>query len=310
MRKDTEPAGSTDPEVVRQPTCRPHRNTPVYLWTAMDFNQVEKPLRKLRKLLKSLPENPAPEDVHKLRTRARRIEAVASALEPAGGKETKRLLKAIKPVRKAAGGVRDMDVLTSNLIHLEKNGSSDSLVRLVEHLSSARSAGVSDLADAVNRWRRMARRELKSYARLVESIAAGKKPVQREGERTLDSATGSGSTDEDLLAEITHWPQCNGQNLHPFRLKVKALRYVLQASTGSDAAFIGALGKVKDEIGDWHDWQQLLEITRSVLDRPQDLELLAQIEYMTQQKLARALASVNTLRRRYLRAPSAQRKAS
>lgn len=276
----------------------------------MDLDRVEKPLRKLRKLLKELPQNPAPEDVHKLRTRARRIEAVATALEPAGGKDTKRLLKAIKPVRKAAGDVRDMDVLTGNLVHLEKNGNRDSLVRLIEHLGTARSASADGLLDTVDRQRKAARRELKSYARLVESVARGKKPVQREVARTLDSASGSGSTAEDLVTELVHWPRLNVHNLHPFRLKVKALRYVLQAFPESDAAMINALGKVKDEIGDWHDWQQLLSIARTVLDRPEDRELMAEIDKTAGQKFEHALASANALRRRFLRAPSARKRAS
>ncbi|MFP5250679.1 MAG: CHAD domain-containing protein, partial [Acidobacteriota bacterium] len=133
----------------------------------MDLDRVEKPLWKLRKLLKSLPEDPAPADVHKLRTRARRIEAVASAWAPAGGKESKRLLKAIQPVRKAAGSVRDMDVLTGNLLHMEMTRSSDSRLRLIEHLGGARVASAGDLLETVGRQRKKARRELKNYAQLV-----------------------------------------------------------------------------------------------------------------------------------------------
>ena len=281
----------------------------------MDLDRVEKPLRNLRKLLKSLPENAAPEDVHKLRTRARRIEAVANALKPAASKETKRLLKAIKPVRKAAGGVRDMDVLTRNLLDLEKNGlekngRSDSLLRLVEHLGTERSASASDLAETVDRQRKTTRRELKNYARLVESVTACKKPVQRAEERSHEATSTNESGAEDLKAELKHWPRLNAGNLHSFRLKVKALRYVLQASPGLDPAFVDALGNVKDEIGDWHDWQQLLEIARNVLNRPDDRKLLAKIETITRQKFAQALAAANSLRRRFLRTSSPRRKAS
>jgi CHAD domain-containing protein len=281
----------------------------------MDLDRVERPLRKLRKLLKSLPENAAPEDVHKMRTRARRIEAVANALKPAAGKETRRLLKAIKPVRKAAGGVRDMDVLTRNLLDLDKNGlqkngSRDSLVRLIEHLGSERSASATGLAETVDRQRKAARRELKNYARLVESVTASKKPVQRAEEATHAPFGATEAGAEDLAAELRRWPRLNAANLHDFRLKVKALRYVLQASPGSDTKFIDALGHVKDEIGDWHDWQQLLEIARNVLNRPEDRELLAEIETIIGRKFARALAAANSMRRRFLRPSSPRRKAS
>ena len=61
----------------------------------MELDRVEKPLRKLRKLLKDLPQNPPPEEVHQLRTHTRRIEAVANALEPAAQKQTRQLLKVL-----------------------------------------------------------------------------------------------------------------------------------------------------------------------------------------------------------------------
>ncbi|HLI03494.1 MAG TPA: CHAD domain-containing protein, partial [Terracidiphilus sp.] len=108
----------------------------------MEFDRIERPLRQMRNLLKLLPDDPAPEQVHMLRTRARRIEAVAAALEPVSGKAARQLVKAIRPVRKAAGGVRDMDVLTQELLAMPRDGinapPNSSLARLVEHLSALR----------------------------------------------------------------------------------------------------------------------------------------------------------------------------
>ena len=79
-----------------------------------ELERVQKALRELGKSLKSLPANPAPKEVHKLRTAARRVEAIAGALPEAEGKASRRLVKSIEPLRKAAGGVRDMDVLAAN----------------------------------------------------------------------------------------------------------------------------------------------------------------------------------------------------
>ena len=276
----------------------------------MEFDRVEKPVRELRKMLKDLPQNPAPDEVHKLRTRTRRVEAIASALEPAAQKRTRQLLKALKPVRKAAGGVRDMDVLTAGLLNLTRNSNEESIVRLIEHLGTLRSKSADDLLDTVAEQRKPARRHLKEYARVIESVAAGKKPVRSEGSGILDSEDGTGSAAGKLIAEFTSWPALNADNLHDFRLRVKELRYVLQMFPDSDSGFIDALGQVKDDIGEWHDWQQLAEIARKVLDPRHDSELLAKIKGQSKQKFTRALKSSNSLRRRYLSVKARQSKAS
>jgi CHAD domain-containing protein len=280
----------------------------------MELDRAEKPLLQLRKLLKTLPSNPAPDEVHELRIRARKIEAVGAALKAADAKRTKRLLKLIKPVRKAAGGVRDMDVLTGNLLHMPQNAdheaSNDALIRLVEHLGTVRRKSAGHLLDVVNRQRRPARRSLKNYAKLVESVVKGKKPAPIEIARTLESTDGSGSPASSLMAELRKWPRLNAQNIHTFRLKVKQLRYVLQLFPGADRGLVDSLGKVKDEIGDWHDWQQLLGIARDILDARKDKALLAEIDAAVKEKLAHALAGTNALRRRYLKSAPPRRKAS
>lgn len=275
----------------------------------MELERVEKPLRQLRKMLKKLPQDPPPEEVHKLRTHARRIEAVAKSLEPAAQKQTRRLLKALKPVRKAAGTVRDMDVLTADLLRLAHGANNDSIVRLIEHLGEMRKQNADLLRDTVQEQRGPARRSLKNYGEVIESFALGKKPVRSEVTRTLESADGSGSAADRLISEIAHWPSLNSSNLHDFRLKVKEARYLLQAFPGSDPNLIEALGAAKDQIGEWHDWLQLGNIAREVLDPETDDKLLAKIEKAGKQKLTRALAVSNALHRRFLTPASRNRKA-
>src|ERR1035441_1525779 len=107
----------------------------------IELGNVRKPVRKLRKSLKIIPKDPPAEDVHHLRTRARRLEAVVAALMLGHKKMTRRLLKTIKPVRKAAGEVRDMDVLVGNALTLpshRRGDSVNSVTRLLEHLGSMR----------------------------------------------------------------------------------------------------------------------------------------------------------------------------
>ena len=56
---------------------------------AGELERVRKVLRELGRLLASLPANPPPNKVHKLRTAARRVEAIAAAL-PAGDQKKSR----------------------------------------------------------------------------------------------------------------------------------------------------------------------------------------------------------------------------
>lgn len=277
----------------------------------MEIDRAEKPFNQMRKLLKNLTDNPAPGEVHELRTRARKIEAIAATLQAADAGHTKRLLKLIKPLRKAAGEVRDMDVLTGDLLHIPRDHEAmqESLVRLVEHMGTVRRQSAGNLLDTVNRRRKPARRSLKKYIELVESVASGKKKAPLSVGLTLQSADGAASTASDLMSQIRDWPRLTAQNIHPFRLKVKELRYVLQLFPDADRGLVDALGKVKDEIGAWHDWQQLQGIARQVLDARQDKALLAQIDAAVKEKLAHALAGANALRRKNPQVARARRKA-
>ncbi len=79
---------------------------------ALDLNRAEKPVRKLRKLLKKMSNPPTPEEVHDFRTNSRRVDATLKAFSLDSEPSSRRLLKRLARLRKRAGKVRDMDVLT------------------------------------------------------------------------------------------------------------------------------------------------------------------------------------------------------
>jgi CHAD domain-containing protein len=265
-----------------------------------EIEHVEKALRDLGKSLKGLPKDPKPDQVHKLRTSARRVEAIAAALEEVDGKDSRRLVKAIEPLRKAAGGVRDMDVLTANLRKLARSAEGDSLNRLIDHLESVRMEGAGELRQKLDRKRKAARHNLKRYFEKVHSALDGASAATN-GDARNGHNNGVNSTAKHLSRELAEWPPLHAQNIHDFRLKVKELRYILQLDANADSEFVGELGKAQRRIGEWHDWQQLAEIAHEFLELEADHALLAQIDGIMQQKLERALAVSNVLRRRYLR---------
>src|SRR5438067_11121605 len=86
--------------------------------------------RKLRKSLKKFLEDSSAARVHQLRTRTRRMEAMVYALRLDFRKNERLLLKAIKSVRKKAGKVRDMDVLTGFASQPALNDEKECTVRL------------------------------------------------------------------------------------------------------------------------------------------------------------------------------------
>ncbi len=262
----------------------------------LQLDQVEKPLRKLREQLKTFSSDPRPGDVHSLRTQARRLEATVAAVALGHNKASRRLLELITPVRKAAGKVRDMDVLIADVLTLADSHRSEGMVRLVEHLARRRVKHARKLHHIVERQRPEARRQLKQSSKML------KKAVKKDwGDRSGEAAP------QILISELTHWPDLNAGNLHMFRIRIKELRYMLELSDEADQTLIGSLGKVKDAIGEWHDGVELLRIAQKVLDAEADGGNLKQLEKMVNERLESALAAANRLRERYFNgAPDAR----
>ena len=254
----------------------------------LQTDQVEKPFEKLRKQLSRFPSNACPEDVHSLRTQTRRLEATVAALALDREKTARRLIKAITPLRKAAGMVRDMDVLIGDVLALSQPDGSEALVRLVEHLAKIRVKSARRLRNVVSLQQREARKRLKQAAKLI------RKELENDSEMLSGEAA-----PQILMRELSHWPELDAGNLHLFRIRIKELRYMLQLVPQADGKLLDALGEVKDGIGDWHDWVELLKIALKVLNAKSDGEVLQRIDETGGEKLQRALAAANQLRERY-----------
>jgi CHAD domain-containing protein len=253
---------------------------------------VEKLVRKLRKALKNLPSNLPVEDVHRLRTQARRLEAIVGALGLDRNKIARPMLKAVKTIRKAAGDVRDVDVLTAMALALCKRRG-DSADRLLEHLAGMRRESARKLLDTVARQRKDACRSLSRFSKQIGKRLGGNSPgaATEAGRGCL-----KGDRPLRLIAELQGWPEFDAENLHSYRIRLKELRYVLQLSQDADVELLGALGRVKDKIGDWHDWQQLGNLAKKTSRSQQDRAALKKIETIETEKFKQSLAAANALR--------------
>jgi CHAD domain-containing protein len=263
-----------------------------------DPDNMKQPARKLRKSLKSLPSDLPVDFVHRLRTQTGRLEAIVNASVLERKKLARQLLKTLRPVRKAAGEVRDMDVLTAKAQTLSGRRN-DSVARLVEHLVDTRVQSARTLLQTLAKRQKKARRSLKGFSKQIgQRFSAKKSGPKTEPARNWLKADATSR----LAAELNQWPELNVENLHEFRLKIKELLYVLHLVRNADAEFMDALVKAKDEIGDWHDWYQLAKIAEQTLDAKNDRAALKRIEDTSKKKLDVALAAALDIKSRTLSA--------
>ena len=265
----------------------------------------QKPLRKMRKSLKKL--SLTPDRVHGIRTRARRIEAVFHAFGFDENRSGSALIGKIASIRKKAGRVRDMDVLTNYAAGLSRERDSDCLVQLLEHLGAQRLQQAEKLRRKILRGRRKLRRALKRYIAL-----GGKEFGAQNGRNSRGNGkqTNAAAAALVLSEELAAWPALDLHNLHAFRLKVKELRYVLQLAQNPDTPLLRSLGDAKDAIGKWHDLHELSAIAAAVLDHAGRCAVRDQIESHAKNEFDHALAVSNELRRKYLQAQPARNESS
>src|ERR1700745_4031529 len=136
----------------------------------LDADRIQKPGRTLRKLLKKLPKQPAPEQIRDLRTRARRLEATIEALGLESRGNERQVLRTMKRLRRRAGKIRDMDVLTSYISDVHVDGEQDCEVQLLEHLGAERSRHAKKMRALVRTYRTALRRRLKRTATHLDQM--------------------------------------------------------------------------------------------------------------------------------------------
>lgn len=252
----------------------------------INVDKALKPVRRLRKLLKKFPADLPPDFVHKLRTQTRKLEAAVHVLSAARDRRARRLLKQIRPIRKTAGDVRDMDVMIEKLLslgHEAEGAESDALLRLTEAMADERREDAGELRLLLKSRARRMRNKLKRYSRKIGKADPG---------RLAESATAP----EMLATELQHWPRIQAENLHQFRIHAKELRYMLQLAPQIDEHSLNAITRVKDVAGEWHDWLQLREYAAKALDGKPDDPVLRHLEAIEQQRLRAALAAANAAR--------------
>lgn len=258
----------------------------------MDFDRHKRPkvLRQVVKSLKRVRQDSSPGNVHKLRTRSRRLEAAIQALALEDEPRAHRLLKSVSRLRKKAGKVRALDVFIRFAAKLATPGQEDSLVQLLDHLGAKRQKADRKLHRAISDSGKSAKRQLKKCSSLF----------QPDGESPAEQQLKLVSAASELSTELVSWPRLSRANLHTYRLKVKELRYTLQLIDGSNAEVIGSLGELTDAIGEWHDWSELYTVASKLFEGTRRLFLLSPIRSTASAKLRHALSLAQAMQKRGL----------
>lgn len=248
--------------------------------------QARKPIRELRKSLRTLHKGLPQKAVHELRTRTRKVEAITATLPLARKHRPRKLLKALKPLRKAAGKVRDTDVFVAKVKALIRGHHEASFKRLLTNLQQMRADGAHQLAEKIHQRQSKTQKGLKKFSKRV------KKHCQSE---PLDARQAYA-----LFDELSRWPRLTHDNLHGFRIKVKELRYMMQLVSGANPDFMNALDRVKVQIGSWHDWAELRTIASELLEAKSDQAAINEIANEENRSLKSAMRAAQNLRSQFL----------
>lgn len=173
----------------------------------LDPEKLQKPFRKLRKSLKSLSRQPSPEEVHDIRTRSRQLEAILHALLLDRQKPARRLLGSIAPIRKGAGKVRDMDVLTGFAAGLTARNEEECRLELIEALSGKRQRFERKLSETTAENQKEVRRYLKRYSALIY-----RRTTPQKSQTAVEQTEWPGDAMAvalQLSSELARWPTFN-----------------------------------------------------------------------------------------------------
>ena len=258
----------------------------------IDHRRVLRPFRQVCAALAGLPGNPTPQQVHRLRIRLRRVEAALNGLGLDSRKHGRRAVRDVKSLLRRTGVIHDMDVLTTLAGPLDAPECEDCRIELLEYLGAERYRQARKLRDSVRKHGEATCKELRRCAVQIEKRIGTRAPVR---DRFLAAAAITARIVE-LGSELARYPRLARSNLHRFRIRAKHLRYLLKLAGEGDTAFFCALDEVKDRIGEWHDWERLMAIARSLDRQPGRRRLLGEIRKITEQKFQHVLETPQRFR--------------
>ncbi len=241
--------------------------------------------------------------VHRVRTGSRRLQAMLEAMLRenvtfALDHPARPWLRQLKQIRRAAGPVRDLDVhrkLLENLVGKSAPGS-DPLHKQAEMLDDWLKSERKHLARGMQKQIRKRQNGLAERQTAVLKAVGSVPPESVKTGRSADVVAL-----EDFVRAADAMPLLDAENLHDFRKATKKARYVAESAVEKEpySSVAKALKRIQDAIGDWHDWQCLLEEARTALEKDAP-DLSAHLEREVDRHFAAAMKTTQTMRARLL----------
>jgi CHAD domain-containing protein len=208
--------------------------------------------------------DPGPRPVHKLRTETRRIEAQLLLLEQMRGlppfrKETAKVRRHLKKLRRAAGCVRDLDVQHKLLKIEETRPAARRDARTMAMLrKQRREEAVEELLKQLEKRQAKLANALEALLEALESAAH----LELAATEVLAMAERQFRNTRELKVEEPTTDQ-----LHTLRKTAKVARYV--AENAPDSRRVKQTAKQYESLqqagGEWHDWMELAKDAKEEL---------------------------------------------
>jgi CHAD domain-containing protein len=249
-------------------------------------------LSKVQRQLDKTAAKPLPQNVHRLRTAIRRLEAVLEAVLPELNRNQRKLLKMLTGVRRRAGKIRDIDIHIAALRALkvtDEPGRKTQILTSLGELRVARQRKLLKLLDSATLQE--LRKRLKRVGRnlfLPDDMADPFTLASRIFEHV--------ATENQVLNEAT---------LHQYRIRGKRARYIAELAGDAPEAqrFVSHLKHMQDVLGDWHDWLTLSQTVTRLTDSSNS-PLISALNNLTRVKFREAIQAVSATKAALLPRPA------
>jgi CHAD domain-containing protein len=243
----------------------------------VDQERIHSLFGKLSRELGKVATKTQAKNVHLFRTSTRRLEAVVEELVPVPDANLRKLMKQLGKLRRRAGRVRDLDVLSGKLRSLKLAEDPSRKLDVLRSLAARRKRQEEKLVKALDRntVREIRKRLKRAEAELVV-------PRNLEPAAVAMRLFAMLARDhEDLTPEL----------LHQYRLKGKRIRYIAELGGEEPQAskIVEELKRMQDAIGEWNDWLTLSETAEKLADHGRPSALLSALNNITHAKFRDAI---------------------
>src|SRR5215831_7563996 len=180
---------------------------------SFDIKRIDKSSRRVKKFIRKNPRKPSSTASHNTRTSIRSLETTFATVGLDSNRKVRRLLDDLRDIRKCAGKVRDMDVLTADAVTVSDDEERDCLVQLVEHLGAERNRYAKKLHRVIQSTGSQFQRDLK---RNLKRLRKRFKQAANNDSAGSDAVPLAIAKAIELASRLKFPTKLNRNNLHPY----------------------------------------------------------------------------------------------